>query len=103
MANQLVFAVLSDPTRRLVLERLKAGPQAVGNIAAGLPVTRPAVSQHLQALKAAGFVTERRAGRHRIYAIDTAALTELRAWVDGFWGAALESFKARAEGKATNE
>lgn len=109
MANANAFALLADPTRRRVFESLKNGPRAVGDIAAGFAVTRPAVSQHLKALKDAGFVTERRSGRHRFYAIDTAALAELRVWVDSFWDAALAGFKAHAEAapvsleKATNE
>jgi DNA-binding transcriptional ArsR family regulator len=92
------FAALSDPTRRLVLERLAAGPQAVGELARGLPVSRPAVSQHLKVLKDAGLVSDRAEGARRIYAIDPQGLGAMRAWLDQFWDAALAAFKDEAEG-----
>ena len=85
--------VLSDPTRREVFERLRAGPRSVGALARGLPVSRPAVSQHLKALKGAGLVTDRPEGTRRVYYIDPNGLGELRRWLDGFWTDALESFK----------
>ena len=84
---------LSDPTRRQVFERLRAGPRSVGALARGLPVSRPAVSQHLKALKAAGLVAHRAEGTRRVYYIDPHGLGELRRWLDGFWTDALESFK----------
>jgi len=84
---------LSDPTRRQVFERLRSGPQPVGVLARGLPVSRPAVSQHLKVLKAAGLVAQRSEGARRVYYIDPAGLGELRRWLDRFWGEALESFK----------
>jgi DNA-binding transcriptional ArsR family regulator len=84
---------LSDPTRRQVFERLRAGPRSVGALARGLPVSRPAVSQHLKALKAAGLVMHRSEGTRRVYYIDPHGLGELRRWLDGFWSDALESFK----------
>lgn len=84
---------LSDPTRREVFERLRAGPRSVGALARGLPVSRPAVSQHLKALKGAGLVTDRPEGTRRVYYIDPEGLGELRRWLDGFWTDALESFK----------
>ena len=84
---------LSDPTRRQVFERLRAGPRSVGALARGLPVSRPAVSQHLKALKGAGLVTHRSEGTRRVYYIDPDGLGELRRWLDGFWTDALESFK----------
>ena len=84
---------LSDPTRREVFERLRAGPRSVGALARGLPVSRPAVSQHLKALKGAGLVTDRPEGTRRVYYIDPQGLGELRRWLDGFWTDALESFK----------
>jgi DNA-binding transcriptional ArsR family regulator len=84
---------LSDPTRRQVFERLRAGPRSVGALARGLPVSRPAVSQHLKALKTAGLVTHRSEGTRRVYYIDPHGLGELRRWLDGFWTDALESFK----------
>lgn len=91
------LSALADPTRRLVFERLARGPQAVGELARGLPVSRPAVSQHLAVLKAAGLVTDRAAGARRIYRIDPAGLEGLRAWLDRFWDRTLEAFKAEAE------
>ena len=84
---------LSDPTRRQVFERLRAGPRSVGALARGLPVSRPAVSQHLKALKAAGLVLHRSEGTRRVYSIDPHGLGELRRWLDGFWTDALEAFK----------
>jgi DNA-binding transcriptional ArsR family regulator len=84
---------LSDPTRRQVFERLRAGPQSVGALARGLPVSRPAVSQHLKVLKAAGLVTDRAEGARRVYYIDPDGLGELRQWVDRFWNDSLRSFK----------
>jgi DNA-binding transcriptional ArsR family regulator len=88
---------LSDPTRRRVFERLRSGPQSVGVLARGLPVSRPAVSQHLKALKAAGLVNDRSEGTRRVYHIDPDGLGELRRWIDQFWGDALESFKHEVE------
>ena len=97
MANQMAFAALSDPTRREVLERLSQGPRSVGELADGLPVSRPAVSQHLKALKAAGLVADEADGQRRVYRIDPNGLGPLRAWLDQFWDAALDAFKAEAE------
>jgi DNA-binding transcriptional ArsR family regulator len=88
---------LGDPTRRQVFERLRNGPRAVNVIAAGLPVSRPAVSQHLKVLKDAGLVEERSEGARRIYALRREGLMELREWLDSFWDDALEAFKAEAE------
>ena len=88
---------LGDPTRRAVFERLREGPRAVGELAQGLPVSRPAVSQHLRVLKDAGLVTDERAGTRRLYRIDAAGLAELRAYVEGLWDTALASFKEAAE------
>jgi DNA-binding transcriptional ArsR family regulator len=87
------LACLSDPTRRRVFERLRAGPQPVGVLARGLPVSRPAVSQHLKALKEAGLVGDRAEGARRVYYIDPEGLGELRRWLDQFWDEALDSFK----------
>ena len=97
MAYGIALAVLADPTRRRVFERLRAGPRPVNAIAAGLPVSRPAVSQHLKALKTAGLVEERSEGTRRIYALRREGLAELRDWLDGVWGDALEAFRAEAE------
>jgi DNA-binding transcriptional ArsR family regulator len=97
MAYGNALAVLADPTRRKVFERLRAGPRAVNVLAAGLPVSRPAVSQHLKVLKEAGLVDERSEGVRRIYSLRREGLAELRAWLDSFWGDALEAFKLEAE------
>jgi DNA-binding transcriptional ArsR family regulator len=91
------LAVLADPTRRAVFEKLRTGPLAVSALAAGLPVSRPAVSQHLKVLKEAGLVQERSEGVRRIYSVRREGLQELRDWLDGFWDDALEAFKAQAE------
>ena len=101
MANAGAMDALGDPTRRAIFERLREGPLPVGEIAEGLPVSRPAVSQHLRVLKEAGLVTERRDGTRRLYRADPDGLAQLRAYFDGFWTAALASFKAAAE--KTNE
>jgi DNA-binding transcriptional ArsR family regulator len=91
------FVALADPTRRKVFERLAAGPRAVGEIARGLPVSRPAVSQHLKVLKEAGLVADRAEGARRVYHIDPKGLGAMRAWLDRFWDVALEAFKAELE------
>ncbi|MFI4934799.1 MAG: ArsR/SmtB family transcription factor [Caulobacterales bacterium] len=91
------FAALADPTRRRVLEELAVRPRAVGELAAQLPVSRPAVSQHLKVLKEAGLVSDRADGARRIYAIDPKGLGAMRAWLDQFWGTALDAFKAEFE------
>ena len=97
MTNVLAFAALADPTRREVFERLARGPQAVGDLAHGLPVSRPAVSQHLKVLKAAGLVTDQPEGTRRVYQIDPNGLGQIRAWLDQFWDSALDAFKAEVE------
>ena len=91
------FIALADPTRRAVFERLRKGPRAVGDIAEGLPVSRPAVSQHLKVLKEAQLVTAYRDGTRQFYAIDTQGLSAVRAYLDSFWGETLSAFKAYAE------
>src|SRR5687768_9109005 len=88
------IAALADPTRRAIFERLRRGPQPVTVLARGLPVTRPAVSQHLKVLKDAGLVTDRADGARRIYRVDPAGLGAIRAWLDQFWDASLRSFQA---------
>jgi DNA-binding transcriptional ArsR family regulator len=93
------LAAVADPTRRQVFERLGAGPRSVGELAEGLPVSRPAVSQHLKVLKAAGLVADRAEGTRRVYEIDPRGLGALRAWLDQFWGDALTAFKTEAERK----
>jgi DNA-binding transcriptional ArsR family regulator len=97
MAYALALQALGDPTRRAVLEQLRDGPRAVGEIAAQLPVSRPAVSQHLRILKEAGLVTERQNGTRHLYRVDPDGLAELREYLEGFWEEALASFKAAAE------
>jgi DNA-binding transcriptional ArsR family regulator len=104
MANaNRVFSALHDPTRRAVLESLRNGPRAVGEIAKGLPVTRPAVSQHLKVLKEAGLVADRSEGTRRIYYIDPKGLGAMRAWLDQFWESALAAFAAEIERNAKKE
>jgi DNA-binding transcriptional ArsR family regulator len=100
VTNANAFAALADPTRREVFERLARGPSAVGDLAQGLPVSRPAVSQHLKVLKEAGLVTDRAEGARRVYQIDPHGLGQIRAWLDQFWGAALDAFKAAVEADA---
>jgi DNA-binding transcriptional ArsR family regulator len=97
MAYGNALAVLADPTRRKVFERLRGGPRPVNALAAGLPVSRPAVSQHLKVLKNAGLVEERSEGVRHIYSLRREGLLELRNWLDGFWDDALEAFKLEAE------
>ncbi len=97
MAYANALQCLSDPTRRQVFERLRSGPKSVGVLADGLPVSRPAVSQHLKALKAAGLVRDRSEGSRRVYWIDPDGLGELRRWLDQFWDEALEAFKHEVE------
>jgi DNA-binding transcriptional ArsR family regulator len=97
MTYETTLAALADPTRRAVFESLRAGPASVGAIASGLPVSRPAVSQHLKALKQAGLVTDRPEGARRVYYIDPDGLGELRRWIDEFWIGALEAFKNEVE------
>jgi len=104
MANtNRVFAALTDPTRRTVFERLRHGPRAVGEIARGLPVSRPAVSQHLKVLKEAGLVDERSEGTRRIYRIDPKGLGAMRAWLDQFWDSALTAFAEEVERASKKE
>jgi DNA-binding transcriptional ArsR family regulator len=97
MSYGSALAVLADPTRRAVLERLRTGPLPVNMLAAGLPVSRPAVSQHLKVLKGAGLVEERSEGVRRIYSVRREGLMELRDWLDGFWDDALAAFKDEVE------
>ena len=91
------WAALGDPTRRAIFERLVERPYAVGELAAELPVTRPAVSQHLKVLKGAGLVVDRQAGRQRIYAVDPDGLAQLRGELEQFWSKTLAAYKAIVE------
>src|SRR5690348_8719379 len=103
MAYEVALTALADPTRRRVLEQLRGGPRAVGDIAARLPVSRPAVSQHLKVLKEAGLVREERRGTQHIYEIDPNGLGPLRAWLDRLWDTALENFKVEVEAPPKKE
>jgi DNA-binding transcriptional ArsR family regulator len=91
------LAALADPTRRQLFERLRSGPRAVGELARGGTVSRPAVSQHLAVLKAAGLVRDTAAGTRRMYEIDPKGLGAIRAWLDDMWGGALQNFSAELE------
>jgi DNA-binding transcriptional ArsR family regulator len=91
------IAVLGDATRRQIFERLREGPLAVGELARGLPVSRPAVSQHLRVLKQAGLVTDEPDGTRRLYRVDPDGVLALRRYVDSFWDSALHEFKTVAE------
>jgi DNA-binding transcriptional ArsR family regulator len=88
---------LGDRTRRAVFEQLRTGPKAVGELAAGLPVSRPAVSQHLRVLREAGLVSEHRVGTRHYYRAEPRAIAELRAYFDDFWVRALDSYKEEVE------
>jgi DNA-binding transcriptional ArsR family regulator len=100
MANAHPLDVLGDRTRREVFERLRGGPRAVGELADGLPVSRPAVSQHLRVLKEAGLVVDHRHGTRRLYEVAPDGLLGLRDWFDGFWSDALAAYKDTVERKA---
>jgi len=95
------LATLADPTRRLLMERLRAGPRAVGELARDLPISRPAVSQHLKVLKDARLVTDRAEGTRRVYQIDPHGLGEIRRWLDQFWDASLAAFRDEVEKEPT--
>jgi DNA-binding transcriptional ArsR family regulator len=97
MAYGEAMAALADPTRRAVFEGLRGGPRPVGEIARGLPVSRPAVSQHLRVLKEAGLVRERREGTRNFYSVNGDGLAELRAYFETYWEEALAAFKGAAE------
>jgi DNA-binding transcriptional ArsR family regulator len=97
------LAALADPTRRELFERLRSGPRAVGDLARGVTVSRPAVSQHLAVLKAAGLVRDTASGTRRVYEIDPKGLGAIRAWLDDMWGGALQSFAAGLESEDSNE
>src|ERR1700674_2524188 len=92
-----------DPTRRVVLKRLRGGARSVGEIAEGMEVSRPAVSQHLKILKAARLVTVHAEGTRRVYAVDARGIESLRKWLQGFWDEALIAFKEAAEREAAKE
>jgi len=91
-----VLDALGDATRRQIFESLRGGARSVGDLAEGLPVSRPAVSQHLRVLREAGLVSDRKEGTRRLYGIDPGGLARLRDYFDGFWGEALERFAGEA-------
>lgn len=97
MTYEAKFEALAAPTRRAVFEKLRAGPMAVSALAEGLPVSRPAVSQHLKILKDAGLVSERRDGVKRIYRLDTDGIADLRNYFDRFWDEALDAYRRSLE------
>lgn len=97
MTYDLVLVAMSDPTRRAVLEMLREGPRSVADIARRLPVSRPAVSQHLKVLKQADLVFERRDGARHLYEVDAAGLEALRSYLESFWAEALGAFKTAAD------
>ena len=97
------FQALADPTRRAVFERLRSGPRSVKALAHGMPVSRPAVSQHLKVLKEAGLVADRPEGNRRVYYVDPDGLGALRGWLDQFWDAALAAFQAEVEASAEKQ
>jgi DNA-binding transcriptional ArsR family regulator len=103
LAAEKAFEALSDATRRLVFERLRQRPRSVREIADGMSVSRPAVSQHLKVLKTAGLVVARAEGTRRLYAVDANGVRALRTWLDGFWDEALAAFQEAAEREATRE
>jgi DNA-binding transcriptional ArsR family regulator len=98
-----ILTVLGDPTRQAILDLLLEGPQPVGELAARLPVSRPAVSQHLKVLKEVGLVVDRQDGTRRVYRVDPAGLAPLRAYLDGFWKKAMVAFAEHAEKQAQEE
>lgn len=98
MTYERSLEALSDPTRRGIFERLRRGPQSVGELAARGKVSQPAVSQHLRVLREAGLVSVRKEGRRRIYSVRFEGLVALRSYVDSFWSEVLEAFAAQEEG-----
>ncbi len=103
MAYSNALTALADPTRRSVFETLRSGPRSVGDLARGLPVSRPAVSQHLRVLKEAGLVRERREGTRNFYSVNADGLAEVREYFEDFWNDALTAFTAAAESEGGDE
>ena len=95
--TQLALSALAEPTRQLIYERLASRPQAVGELAAHMPISRPAVSQHLKILKEAGLVTETPQGTRRIYRLDPRGLAAMREWLEQMWARSLNDFNVFAE------
>ena len=98
-----VLDALGDPTRRTIFKRLRGGARSVGELAEGMDVSRPAVSQHLAVLKAARLVSHRAEGNRRLYTVDSRGIEAVRDWLEGFWDKTLEAFKAAAERQAAKE
>lgn len=98
MSYETTLELLGDPTRRAIVDRLRAGPATVGALAQGLPVSRPAVSKHLRLMLHAGLVRMRIQATRHFYEIDLTKIAEVRSYLDGFWEEALLSFKDRVEG-----
>jgi len=101
---EVVLEALGDRTRRQIVHRLRSGPLSVGELAASLPVSRPAVSQHLSVLRRSGLVSYEELGTRNVYRLDAAGIRELRTWLDGFWDVALDRYAQRVrddtEGRA---
>jgi DNA-binding transcriptional ArsR family regulator len=97
------LGALGDPTRREIFERLAVRPSAVGELAAGMPVSRPAVSQHLRVLREAGLVSETPEGTRRVYRLDPRGIAAMRDWLDAHWTGALDAFKTFADAQADQE
>jgi DNA-binding transcriptional ArsR family regulator len=95
-----ILDALGDPTRRTVFKRLRSGARSVSELAEGMDVSRPAVSQHLAVLKAARLVTDQADGTRRLYSVDPRGIEAVRGWLDGFWDQTLAAFKAAAEQEA---
>lgn len=95
--GQRVWAVLGDETRRTIFSRLAARPQAVGELAEALPISRPAVSQHLKVLKSAGLITDQEVGTRRIYRLNPAGVSALRDQLDTFWDRTLDGYQGMIE------
>lgn len=93
-SHEAALEALGDPTRRAIVEQLRRRPLPVGQLAARLPVSRPAVSQHLKVLKDAGLVSERKLGTRRVYSVELRGIVELRRYLDGFWDDVLASLRA---------
>jgi len=103
MAYEDVIAALADPTRRSIFESLRGEPKSVGELAAGQPVSRPAVSQHLKVLESANLVSARPQGNRRLYSVKQDGLDELRSYLEGFWSDALFAFGAEVMRQMKNE
>jgi DNA-binding transcriptional ArsR family regulator len=101
--QQRALQALGDPTRREIFERLSRSPVAVGQLARDLPISRPAVSQHLRVLKDVGLVIDRRAGTRRVYQVDPQAVAALREYFDAFWGHALQSFQTATKASGDDQ